>query len=67
MVLSGGSAEALADTTLKLTKGELVMSVGPVAAPLVGEMIERRLKELASAGDRGWRVETRRKARKKAS
>ena len=67
VVLSGGSAEALADTTLKLAKGELVMTVGPVAAPLVGEMVERRLKELASAGDRGWRVETRRKARRKAS
>jgi hypothetical protein len=57
----------LADTTLEIGKGELVLTVGQVAAPLLGEMVERRLKELASAGDRGWRIETKRKARKKAS
>jgi exopolyphosphatase/guanosine-5'-triphosphate,3'-diphosphate pyrophosphatase len=65
--LSGGRAEALADTTLEVGKGELVLKVGALGAPLLGEMVERRLKELASAGDRGWRIETKKKARKKAS
>jgi exopolyphosphatase/guanosine-5'-triphosphate,3'-diphosphate pyrophosphatase len=65
--LSGGRAEALADTALEVAKSELVLNVGSLAAPLLGEMVERRLKELASAGDRGWRIETKRKARKKAS
>jgi len=65
--LSGGHAEALADTKLDVTKSDLVLGVGRAAAPLLGEMVERRLKELASAGDRGWRIETIRRARKKAS
>lgn len=67
IVLSGGRAEALADTSLTVDKSELVLSVGQLAAPLLGEMVERRLKELASAGDRGWRIETQAKAQKKAS
>lgn len=67
IVLSGGRAEALRDTTLSIDKNELVLAVGEAAAALLGEMVERRLKELASAGDRGWRIETRAKAQKKAS
>jgi exopolyphosphatase / guanosine-5'-triphosphate,3'-diphosphate pyrophosphatase len=67
IVLSGGRAEALADTSLDLGASELALSVGPHAAPLMGEMVERRLKELASVSDRGWRIETRSKAQKKAS
>jgi exopolyphosphatase/guanosine-5'-triphosphate,3'-diphosphate pyrophosphatase len=65
--LCGGRGEALADTALQTDGSDLVLSVGPRAAPLLGEMVERRLKELARAADCGWRIETRRKARKKAS
>ena len=65
--LSGGNTEVLADSQLRIDGNALVLSAGQTAAQLIGEMVERRLKELARARDREWRIEAGARPQKKAS
>lgn len=45
---SGGSATALAGSSLRLAEGRLVLAVSPAIGPLVNEGVERDLKALAT-------------------
>ena len=45
--LCGGAADVLRDSPLRMTKRAVVLSVGAVGGPMLGEMVERRLRELA--------------------
>ena len=67
MGLCGGDADILGDSALRHDGKMLTLSLGRSATPLLGEMVERRLKELARALDLYWRVEARSKKRRTAS
>lgn len=47
--LSGGVAEPLRHTRVEINKGAVRLTLLPKAGPLIGEAVERRLKQLAQA------------------
>ena len=55
--LSGGDQAILAASRLRLEKKKLVLEVEPVARVMLGEMIDRRLSDLAAQLERSWRIE----------
>jgi exopolyphosphatase/guanosine-5'-triphosphate,3'-diphosphate pyrophosphatase len=65
--LSGGAPAVLASSPLSLQRKSVTLTVVPEAAPLVGEMVERRLREVASAFGRRHQIAQARKTSAKAS
>lgn len=47
--LSGGCAEPLEQSTLRIEDDQLTLALDKTAEPLIGEAVERRLKQLATA------------------
>lgn len=47
--LSGGCAEPLEQSSVAISGEHLVLTLDPLAEPLIGEAVERRLKQLAAA------------------
>lgn len=65
--LSGGNPGVLAAAPLSLERKTVTLTVSPEVAPLVGEMIERRLRELAGALGRRHQIAQAPKTSAKAS
>ncbi len=55
--LSGGAADGLRGVRLESAGGDIVLRAGDGGAALLGESPERRLKQLAQALDRPYRIE----------
>ena len=53
---SGGDAAVLAQSPLRLEENELVLAVGSMGRVMLGESVERRMRQLADQLGRSWRI-----------